>query len=78
MSAYEDFAAETDEVLHFGDGVVLAVVGMLGQMTPGGGPVELHTAWIYEWVEGTAVRVTIHLDIDEARAAGEHLAQERA
>jgi len=78
VSAYEGFAAETGEILHFGDGVVLVVVRMQGRMTGAGGPVEQHTAWIYEWAEGTVLRVTIYLDIDEARAAAERLTKERA
>jgi hypothetical protein len=36
------------------------------------------TPTFYEWVEGMIVRTTVYADIDEARAAAERLAQERA
>jgi hypothetical protein len=40
-------------------------------------PVQAREALVTEWVEGWAVRVTVYLDIDEARAAAERLAEER-
>jgi hypothetical protein len=32
---------------------------------------------VTEWVEGRVVRVTVYIDIDQARAAAERLAGER-
>ena len=32
---------------------------------------------VFEWVHGEIVRITGYLDIDEARAAAERLAEER-
>ena len=77
VSGYEAFAAEVGDILDFGAGVVFTAVRMQGRMTGGRSSVEQHTAWIYEWADGAAARVTIYLDIDEARAAAERLAQER-
>jgi len=34
--------------------------------------------WVYEWGDELIDRVTPYIDIDEARAAAERLAQERA
>ncbi len=40
--------------------------------------VEGHSAWVTEWVEGKIARDTAYTDVEEARAAAERLAQERA
>jgi prophage DNA circulation protein len=40
-------------------------------------PVQTREAQVTEWVEGRVMRVTAYLDIDEARAAAERLAEER-
>jgi hypothetical protein len=42
------------------------------------GEVRLRSGVVGEWVDGVIVRVTIYPDIDEARAAAERLAEERA
>jgi hypothetical protein len=63
-----------------GHGVVLATVVQGGRL--GGGSKELsqELALIYEWSDGSVVRVTASAgreDIDEARATAERLARER-
>jgi hypothetical protein len=40
--------------------------------------VEMRFASVNEWRAGMMARVTTFLDIDEARAAGERLVEERA
>jgi ketosteroid isomerase-like protein len=76
--SYEDFRVDPPEIIDFGDGVVLAVIRQGGR--PGGGSAELREdlALVYEWSEGSVVRVTMSSRLDEARAAAERLAQERA
>jgi ketosteroid isomerase-like protein len=61
-----------------GNGVVLAVFTMRGRLAGSGSEVRERGAWVYEWVDGTIVRVLDYRDIDEACAAAERLARERA
>jgi len=46
---------------------------------PLGSPAMVHETWAFtvEWDAGMIVRVTVYLDIDEARAAAERLAESR-
>ena len=39
---------------------------------------QMRDAHVYEWVRGAVARITLDTDIDEARAAAERLAQDRA
>ena len=75
--SYEDFRVDPPEVVDFGGGVVVGLFGQGGR--PRGGSAELreYIALIYEWLDGEVVRVTMHRDIDEARAGAERLAEER-
>jgi ketosteroid isomerase-like protein len=76
-SSYERLEIDVEEILEVGNGVVLAAFQLKG--APRGTTAEVQTrmALIYEWAGGVIVRVTNYGDIDAARAAAEHLAEER-
>jgi ketosteroid isomerase-like protein len=75
--AYEEVAVEVDEVLNFGNGVVVRVITQRGRLAGGAGEVSQQSADVFLWVDGLIERVTAYLDINEARAAAERLARER-
>jgi hypothetical protein len=80
LSSYDETADVTEEVTEFGNGVVLAVIR--GQGRPAGSPtdVQVHArrSAVAVWDNELIARVTIYRGVDEARAAAERLAQERA
>ena len=75
--AFEELRYELEEVLDLGNSVVFAVVRQDARPAGSTGHVRAREAYVYEWVDGMIARVTIYLDIDEARAAAERLAEER-
>jgi len=75
--AYEELAVEVDEVLDFGKGVGMRVITQRGRLAGTASEIRQRSADVYLWVDGLLERVTAYLDIDEARAAAERLAQER-
>jgi uncharacterized protein (TIGR02246 family) len=77
LGAYEEFEVEVQEVLDLGNGVVFAVVVQYGRPVGSTGRVQLRYASVSVWVDGKIARTTNHIDIDEARAAAERLAEER-
>ena len=66
------------DVVDLGNGVVLSRVREKGRLAYGGGHAEQERGWVMLVAQGTITRATIYFDIDEARAAAERLAQERA
>ena len=80
IGAFEEFEIEAEEILNLGSGVTFAVIRSSGRPVGSsghGGQVRMRYASVSVWVEGLIVRVTNYLDIDEARAAAERLAEER-
>jgi hypothetical protein len=79
LSSYDETADEAEEVTEFGNGVVLAVVR--GQGRPAGSPTDVQVhgrrSAVAVWKDNLIARVIIYLDVDEARAAAEQLAEER-
>lgn len=75
---YEDLAFDLEELVDLGNSVVLAVVMTHGHPIGSSGYLNAREAWIYEGADGLIVRVRTYRDIDEARAAAERLAAERA
>jgi len=73
---YEELEFKLEEVHDLGNGVVFAVV--LQEARPAGtaGHVRQREGWVYVWVGGLIARLTV-LDIDEARAAADALAESR-
>jgi ketosteroid isomerase-like protein len=74
---YEDFEQTLEEVRDLGNGVTFGLFLMRGRPARSSGFVELRYAGVSAWTDGLIERVTTYLDIDEARAAAERLAQER-
>ena len=74
---YEELEFKLEEVHDLGNGVVLAVVLQEARPAGSAGYVQQREGWVYVWVGGLIARLTV-VDIDEARAAAERLAQERA
>jgi ketosteroid isomerase-like protein len=77
LGAYEEFEVEVEEILDLGNGVAFGVVVQRGRPVGSTGRVELRYAATSIWVDGMIARQTNDIDIDEARAAAERLAQER-
>jgi ketosteroid isomerase-like protein len=76
--AYEEFEWRSEEILDLGNGVVVGVARASGRPVGSSGRVELRLAIVAVWEEGLIVRITTYDDTDEARAAAERLAEERA
>jgi ketosteroid isomerase-like protein len=77
FSTYEQFGIETEEILDFGNGLVLAVNQQEGRLVGSTSHIRTREAFVYTWRGGVVVRVTMYRDIDEARAAAERLAESR-
>ena len=75
--AFADFEIEDEDILDFGNGVVVAVFRQGVRPFGSSDHMQLRASWIYEWTDGMVVRVTTYRDIDEAHAAAERLAEER-
>lgn len=75
--SWEDYRYEEEEMLDLGHGIVLFFLRESGRLLGGSGRVEQRVAHLTTWANGKIERVRTYLDPDEARAAGERLAQER-
>ena len=78
LSSYEGWQLQTVEVQDLGNGVTFAVLDQRGRLVGSSGEIELRYASVTEWEDGKIARITNYTDIDEARAAAERLALERA
>ena len=78
LSSYEGWGLQPVEVQELGNGVTFAVLDQRGRLLGSSGEIELRYASVCKWQEGKIARVTNYTDIDEARAAAERLAQQRA
>jgi ketosteroid isomerase-like protein len=78
LGAYEDFEQMIEEFRDLGDGMALVVLLQRARLKGSTAWVELHYAMVLIWSDGLILRVTTYIDIDEARAAAERLAKERA
>jgi ketosteroid isomerase-like protein len=75
--AFEEPRLELEEVRDLSNGVVFAVIHQEARPAGSTGHIRAREAYVYEWADGLIARVTIYLDIDEARAVAERLAEER-
>lgn len=75
--SYEHLAIDVLEILEIGNGVVLAAFHFRGPPKGITAEAQTYIALVYEWVHGAVARVTTYFDLDEGRAAAEHLAEER-
>ena len=74
---YEELRVDVREILDLGGSVTLAVAHMDGRLVGSTGHVAVDYASVIAWSDAAIVRVIHYSDIDDARAAGERLAQER-
>ena len=77
LDAYDEFELGAEEVRDLGGGVAFSVFIQRGRPRSATGWVQLRAASVNTVVDGLAVRATLYLDIDQARADAERLAQER-
>ena len=74
---YDVFGAELEEFRDLGNGVSFGVLTLTGGTLGSGGEVRQRYGAVTVVVEGAVARETNYTDIAEARAAAEHLAEER-
>ncbi len=78
LGAYdESFEIEVQEFLELGRGVTFTVIRQSGRPLGSSGEIELRYAAVGVFADGLVERTTNYSNIVEARAAAEHLAQER-
>ena len=78
FGSFAEVRYEVEEFVVLDDGVVLAVVNQEGRPRGVDGQVHQREGWAICWsADGLIVRLTVHADIDEARAAAERLAESR-
>ena len=75
---YEDVRIEILEIVALGGGVVMAVIRQSGRLGDAPSRIQQDAVLVYEWSKGLIERVTTYVDPDEAHAAAERLAKERA
>jgi len=80
LGAFDELEFELEEILDLGDGVTLTVVNQRARPAgsgSSGGYMQRQEALIGVWEQGRVTHATTYLDIDEAHAAAERLAEER-
>jgi ketosteroid isomerase-like protein len=77
VGSYEEYRAEIDEFVDFGNGITLAVLNLEGRPLGSSGEVRLKHPAVGTDVKDLTVRMANYTDIDDARAAAERLAEER-
>ena len=80
FGAYEELEFKLVDVRNLGNGVVFAVVVQEGALagSAGHGHFRQREGWVMLWERGLIARLSTADDVDEARAAAERLAEERA
>jgi ketosteroid isomerase-like protein len=76
-SSYDRFHVEFEEIIDLGNGVLFAVIILAGHPVGSSGEVQMRFGGVASWMEGVIEREANYMDIDQARAAAERLAQER-
>jgi hypothetical protein len=74
---FEELRFELDEALDLGNGVTFLVNRQVARPVGSTAYVRIREGHVIQWVEGMVVRLTVHNDIDEGRAAAERLAESR-
>ena len=77
IGVYDDYEQVVQEFRDFGSGVAFGVYLQRGRPLGSAGFLELRYANVAGWTDGVIDRMTSYVDIDDGRAAGERLAQER-
>jgi ketosteroid isomerase-like protein len=80
LGAFDELEFELEEILDLGNGVILTVVNQRARPagSSSGAYMQRQEALIGVWEEGMVTHATTYLDIDEAHAAAERLAEGRA
>ena len=76
-NAFDEYELTVEEVRDLGNGVTFSVSTSRGRPRGGAGWVQFRYGVVNTWVDGVVRRSTFYLDIDEARASAERLAEER-
>jgi uncharacterized protein (TIGR02246 family) len=76
LGTYEELEYGLEEVRDLGNGVMFAVVVQKGRLVGSTGHLRQREGWVFVWVRGLVVRLTVYV-VDEGRAAAECLARER-
>jgi ketosteroid isomerase-like protein len=76
--SWEEYRFEVEELLDFGHGVVLSVLREGGRLVDGDGRVAHEVAHLATFANDKIEWQKAYFDLDEARAAAERLAHERA
>jgi ketosteroid isomerase-like protein len=74
---WREHMIEVEESVDLGHGLVFSLVWEDGRLMGRDSHVQQRRGWVTLWVEDVISRTTVYLDIDEARAAAERLAEER-
>jgi ketosteroid isomerase-like protein len=77
IGAFEDTEIGLEEIHDLGSGVIFGVAIQRGRPAGMTRIAELRYPAVWTWTDGLIQRATNYLDIGEARAAAERLAQER-
>jgi ketosteroid isomerase-like protein len=76
FGAFEDYQIDVEETVDLGEGVIFVVVNATGRPVGMDASVEQRRGWAIVWTNGKLVRAASYLDLGQARAAAEHLAEE--
>jgi ketosteroid isomerase-like protein len=79
MGAYEEMEWAAEESVDLGNGVMYALVRQTGRPAGSTGTVRQGQGWVMVWVDDLIASLTFYpeVDIDEARADTERLAEDR-
>jgi ketosteroid isomerase-like protein len=77
LGSYDEFEFEPEEILDFGNGVVLAVIHQSARPVGSTGEVRIRYAQLVIWADRLIASTAYYTDIDEGRAAAERLAESR-
>jgi ketosteroid isomerase-like protein len=74
---FEDLRVELEEFLDLGNGVTFSINRQHARPVGSTASVQAREAHVTEWADGMVVRVTVYIDVDEARDAAKRLAASR-
>jgi ketosteroid isomerase-like protein len=77
LRPYEEYHVRLEQSLDLGNGVSFSVTLHRGRLVGGSGVVQMRIGAVVLREEGLIMRVRTSIDLDEGRADGERLAQER-
>ena len=77
LGSYEELVFALEELHDLGNGVAFFALAATGRLRGTSAEVHLRYAMVVTHVDGALARVTDYVNIDEARAAAQRLAEER-